>query len=90
MHDENMDEILGILRCVRCGHRLAGEEECPFCSPFQERTGKRNFKWVYFTACFLTSPLSIYFIFANDRLNMSEKVLALSGCLCWFSLYFLM
>lgn len=90
MHDEKMDEILGIVRCVRCGHRLTGAEECSFCSIFpddQER--KRNFKWVYFTACFLTSPLSIYFIFTNTRLKLFEKFLAQSGCLLWFSLYYL-
>lgn len=50
MHDENMDEISGIVKSVRCGHRLAGEEESPFCSLFQERTGKSNFKWVCLTA----------------------------------------
>jgi len=90
MHDEKIDEILGIVRCARCGQRLEGDIECPFCSLFPEHAKKRNFKWVYFTACFLTSPLSIYFIFTNDRLRPFEKVLALSGCLFWFAFYFLL
>ncbi len=89
MPDEEMDELLGIVRCARCGHRLTGAEECPFCSIFPDQERKRNFKWVYLTACFLTSPLSIYFIFTNNRLKMVEKLLALSGCLVWFSLYYL-
>lgn len=88
MHDENMDEILGIVRCARCGHRLESEIECPFCSLFPE-PAKKNFKWAYLTACFLTSPLSIYFIFTNDSLNIFEKGLALSGCLFWLAFYFL-
>ena len=90
MHDEKMDEILGIVRCVRCGHRLDGDVECPFCSLFADPAKKRDFKWVYFTACFLTSPLSIYFIFTNNRLKIFEKFLALSGCLFWFVSYFLL
>jgi len=90
MHDEKIDEILGIVRCARCGQRLEGDIECPFCSLFPERAKKRNLKWVYFTACFLTSPLSIYFIFTNGRLRLFEKVLALSGCLFWFAFYYLL
>ncbi len=89
MHDEKMDEILGIVRCVRCGHRLEGDIECPFCSLFPEPAGKRSFKWVYLTACFLTSPLSIYFVGKTDRLNRPEKLLALSGCLFWAAFYLL-
>ena len=89
MHDEKMDDILGIVRCARCGHRLEGEIECPFCSLFPEQTKKRNFKWVYLTACFLTSPISIYFIFTNASLSTFEKGLALSGCLAWLAFYFL-
>ncbi len=89
MRDEKMDEILGIVRCARCGHRLEGEIECPFCSISIEPAKKSNFKWVYLTACFLTSPLSIYFIFKNNRLNIFEKGLALSGCLVWLVFYIL-
>ena len=89
MHDEKMDDILGIVRCARCGHRLESEIECPFCSIFHAPTKKRNYKWIYITACFLTSPVSIYFIFTNDRLSIFEKVLALSGCLIWPAFYFL-
>ena len=90
-HD--IDEILGITRCAQCGHRLEGEIECPFCSVFDRPVSYSSGyesgipKWVYITACFLTSPLSIYFIFTGKRLKMYEKVLAASGCLFWFGLY---
>jgi len=63
MDQENIDEILGITRCVKCGHRLSGEVECPFCSAISEKKQKRQKgglpKWAYITACFLTSPLSL-------------------------------
>jgi hypothetical protein len=86
---DETDEILGVVRCARCGHRLEGEIECPFCSLFQESTRSNALpKWIYITACFLTSPLSVYFIFKNKRLSSIEKVLTLSGCLFWFALYF--
>ncbi|MDA8155269.1 MAG: hypothetical protein M0Z52_02290 [Actinomycetota bacterium] len=88
-HD--IDEVLGITRCVQCGHRLDGDVECPFCAAFEgpvTANGKPGMpKWVYFTACFLTSPLSIYFVFTNNRLKLYEKVLAASGCLLWMGLY---
>jgi hypothetical protein len=87
---DEADEILGIVRCVRCGHRLNGEIECPFCSIFDEPSRKNAFpKWLFITACFLTSPVSIYFIFRNPRLNIFEKLFTMSGCLLWFGLYFL-
>jgi hypothetical protein len=87
---ERVDEILGVVRCVRCGHRLDGEIECPFCSLFDEPSRKNVFpRWFFITACFLTSPISIYFIFRNSRLNIYEKLLALSGSLFWVGLYFL-
>lgn len=53
--------------------------------------GKREAmpKWVYITACFMTSPLSIYFVARSTRLNTVEKALSLSGCLMWFGIYYL-
>jgi len=88
---EKIDEILGIVRCARCGHRLDGEIDCPFCSLFPDRRRSDVMpKWIYVVACSLTSPLSIYFIFKGDRLNIFERILALSGCLFWFGLYFLL
>jgi hypothetical protein len=85
-HD--LDEMLGVLRCERCGHRLEDEIECPFCSPFQEPARKAGLpKWIYLTACFLTSPFSIYLIFRNSRLNIIEKIVASSGCLLWLAFY---
>ena len=39
------------------------------------------------TACFLTSPLSLYAVITTQRLNRYEKVLVFSGCLFWFGLY---
>ena len=88
---DDIDAVLGIVRCARCGHRLEGEIECPFCSLFDESPGRKALpKWIYFTACFLTSPLSIYFIFRSDRLSAAEKILTLSGCLLWCALYFLL
>jgi hypothetical protein len=90
---DEIDEALGIVRCARCGHRLEGEIECPFCSLLDEPHRRERPlvpKWIYITACFLTSPLSIYFIFKGNRLTTAEKVLTLSGCLVWFALYFLL
>jgi hypothetical protein len=88
---EKIDEVLGIVRCVRCGHRLDNEIECPFCSIVHTKSNSRDVlpKWVYITACFFTSPLSIYFILRSGRLTTLQKVLALSGCLIWPGLYFL-
>ncbi len=37
MKDHEIDEILGVIRCERCGHRLEGEIECPFCPAFDNR-----------------------------------------------------
>ena len=90
MGEDNIDEILGITRCVRCGHRLEGEIECPFCSIFIEPP-KKHFlpKWSYITICFLTSPISLYAILKTDRLNLLEKILSFSGCLVWLGIYFL-
>jgi hypothetical protein len=88
MDQDKTDEILGITRCARCGHRLEGEIECPFCSMFPDRQVKEGLpKWVFITACFLTSPLSIYAVFKTGRLNSIEKVLASSGCIFWAGIY---
>jgi hypothetical protein len=88
MDNDEIDEILGITRCARCGHRLEGEIECPFCSAFPDLPQKEPVqKWIYITACFLTSPLSLYFILKTGKLNALEKLLSLSGCLFWLVLY---
>jgi len=88
MERERTDEALGIIRCARCGHRLEGEIECPFCSLFPDRARKAGTpKWIYLTACFMTSPLSLYYIVTTKRLSLPEKILAFSGCLCWLALY---
>ncbi|MEN8262436.1 MAG: hypothetical protein ABFR82_03140 [Nitrospirota bacterium] len=88
MDQDKTDEILGITRCARCGHRLEGEIECPFCSVFPDSPTKENVpKWIYLTACFLTSPLSLYALINSERLNTTEKVLAFSGCLLWLGAY---
>jgi hypothetical protein len=88
MDREELDEVLGITRCARCGHRLEGEIECPFCSMFPDKPVRRPIPgWVYFTACFLTSPLSLYFIITTSRLNRIEKAIAASGALLWAGLY---
>lgn len=85
---EKTDEGLGIIRCVRCGQRLEGEIECPFCSLFPEPARKDVLpKWVFVTACFFTSPLSIYFVLRDKRLSLIEKLFTLSGCLLWFGVF---
>jgi hypothetical protein len=87
-YDGDIDEVLGIVRCARCGHRLNGEIECPFCSLFPDPPRKRELPtWVYFTACFLTSPLSLYAIARSTRLSAIEKVVASAGFLFWGALY---
>jgi hypothetical protein len=88
MNDNNTDEILGITRCARCGHRLDGEIECPFCAAFPDIPQKERVpKWVYLTACFLTSPLSLYAIVTTHRLSRIEKIISFSGCLVWLGVY---
>jgi hypothetical protein len=87
MNQEDIDEVLGITRCAHCGHRLEGETECPFCSLFPSKTKKAGLpKWTFLTACFLTSPLSIYAAMTTKQLNVFEKMFALSGCLFWVGL----
>lgn len=93
---QDMDEILGIVRCARCGQRLDGDIECPFCGVFfadAKRAKKKHangfLKWVYITACFLTSPISLYFIIRNKSLSPVEKMIAFSGCIIWALVYYL-
>jgi hypothetical protein len=89
-NQDQVDEALGITRCVQCGHRLDHEVECPFCSVVQESKGIDALpKWILITACFLTSPLSVYFVLKNKQLSAIEKALTLSGCLLWLVLYLL-
>jgi hypothetical protein len=88
MDNNETDEILGITRCARCGHRLEGEIECPFCNAFPDLPEKLSIpKWIHITACFLTSPLSLYFILKTKKLNALEKLLSFSGCLFWLIIY---
>ena len=89
MNQDDIDGVLGITRCARCGHRLEGETECPFCPLFPDKPVKTGLpKWVFITACFLTSPLSLCAIMTARQLNVFEKVLAFSGCLLWLGLHF--
>jgi len=88
MKQDDIDEVLGITKCVRCGHRLESITECPFCSLLPGRLEKPGLpKWIFITACFLTSPLSLYSVVTAKRLNTFEKVLAFSGCLFWLGLH---
>ena len=85
MEQDELDEALGISRCAQCGQRLDGEIECPVCSGYYQRPARRSGipKWIYFTACLITSPISIYFIVRSRRLNLIEKVVAGSGAILW-------
>jgi hypothetical protein len=88
MNDHDIDEMLDVVRCERCGHRLENEIECRFCQTFDEPVTRYGLpKWIYLTACFLTSPFSIYFIVKSTRLNVLEKIAAVSGCSLWFGMY---
>jgi hypothetical protein len=88
--EAHVDELTGRMRCARCGQLLNGEIECPFCSLFPEPTrGSETQKWVYLTACFLLSPLSLPFLFTTQRLTRVEKVVAGSGMLVWALVYWL-
>jgi hypothetical protein len=90
MKTDEIDEILGITRCARCGHRLEGEIECPFCTTFFNQPRRKAIpKKAFIAACFLTSPLSLYFVLKSRRLNLYEKIVTLSGFLFWIVLYFL-
>lgn len=88
MDQGELDEALGITRCARCGHRLEGEIECPFCSMFPSDAPRESVpKWIYITACFLTSPLSLVSITKTKRLTLIEKIIAFSGCLFWVGVF---
>lgn len=86
--ETDLDELLGRTRCARCGQVLRGEIECPFCALFPEPShASRMPKWVFFTACFLTSPLSLPVIVTTQRLSGLEKIAAASGVLGWVGLW---
>jgi hypothetical protein len=89
VNQDDIEEALGITKCARCGQRLEGEIECPFCSLLPEKPLTTGLpKWIFITACFMTSPLSLFAVITTKRLNVFEKVLAFSGCLFWSGLYF--
>jgi hypothetical protein len=90
MEREELDEVLGITRCVRCGQRLNGEVECPVCTGYYHAPGQRRGlpRWIYLTACMLTSPLSIPFIVKSTRLSPAQKLLAASGALAWAGIWY--
>lgn len=82
--DTDLDELFGRTRCARCGQVLHGEIECPFCGLFPDTVrAQRMPKWVFFTACFLTSPLSLPVVLTTKRLNGTEKALAAAGTMGW-------
>ncbi|MEO5657862.1 MAG: hypothetical protein ABIO65_08490 [Nitrospiria bacterium] len=86
--ESGLDDLLGRTRCARCGQILHGDIECPFCSLFPEPRAAQSLpKWVYVTASFLTSPLSLPFVILTPRLSRPQKVLATSGCVVWALLY---
>ncbi len=90
-HDPDTDELLGIIRCDRCGHRLEGDMECPVCSGFYDSVsveGQGLPLWIFVVAAFLTSPLSIPFILKNKHLSVLKKALCASGALIWALLGF--
>lgn len=87
-HDEETDRILGITRCARCGHRLGGEVECPFCSAMRgvegpERELKRVPLWIYLTAMLLTFPLSSPWLLMSRRLSVPMKAATFAACIFW-------
>jgi hypothetical protein len=87
-HEQDLDELFNRTRCARCGQVLDGEIECPFCSNFPDPPrAQRMPKWVFATACFLTSPLSLPVILTTRRLTGPEKVVAASGLLGWLGVW---
>jgi len=90
MNQDEIDNALGITRCSLCGHRLEGETECPFCSLFPGKRHETGLpKWIFITACFLTSPLSLSAVITTKKLSIFEKLFVFSGCLLWIGLYHL-
>ncbi len=86
--DTDLDELLGRTRCARCGQVLHGEIECPFCGLFPESSHARRLPtWVFVTACFLTSPLSLPVVLSTRRLTGTQKLLAASGMVGWFGVW---
>lgn len=95
--DDNTDEILGITRCVNCGHRLEGEVECPFCVAMRGMTSDTRDGgdgidgayllplWVIVTAIFMSFPLSLPWLFLNRRLTGVQKAALLAACIVWGS-----
>jgi len=86
-----LDGIIGVVRCERCGHRLDGHADCPFCAAVGGLDGMDRLPdWIFITACFLTSPFSLYAIYRTDRLGRLGKLLTFSGCLVWAGFFFLL
>jgi hypothetical protein len=85
MKQDDIDEKLGITGCARCGHRLEGEIECPFCSLFPDKPRKEACPVGIHNRLLSHLPLSLNAVI--PRLNFFEKVLACSGCLFWFGMY---
>jgi len=87
-YDRSTDEILGITRCARCGHRLDGEIACPVCSGFDEPGGSEGLsRAVFFVACFLTSPVSLPVVWRSGRLSFLQRIVASAGALLWLGLW---
>jgi hypothetical protein len=60
--EEPVDEILGRTRCARCGQRLDGEIECPFCSHFPDPPAPAHTPvWIVLTAVLLV-VLFLWFV----------------------------
>jgi hypothetical protein len=60
--------------------------DCPFCEVVDPMRGPgpRSLPgWVFITACFLTSPLSIPFVLRAPGLGRGARALAISGALLW-------
>jgi hypothetical protein len=82
-----LDEILGITRCARCGHRLDGHTECPFCAVVEAVPKRPGLPvWIFITACILTSPLGLVGILRTDRLGRLGRSLATSASAIWTAL----
>ncbi len=88
--DAELDELLGRTRCARCGQVLHGEIECPFCGLFPEAVHAHRLPtWVFVTACFLTSPLSLPVLLSSKRLTSAQKLFAASGMVGWLGVWWI-